>query len=367
MSPRPGRRITLVATLKNEGPYILEWLAYHRMIGFTDFVLFSNDCTDGTNLILNRLDTMGVLRHHDNPLGPGMDPQRAAYSRAAKLGEVQNSDWGAVLDADEFLSVTTGDGSVDALIDACPGADAISVNWRIMGSNGAARREDAPVTRRFALGADLDTPANGLVWGFKTLFRPAAFDYFGVHRPRFFKDREIAPNMVAWVNGAGADMGDAYFAKGWRSNADRLGYSLATVHHYATKSREEFLLKRLRGTANSKNRERLDWGYWDKFDLNERPAPVIRTAGLEDAMDALACDADLAALLRACADSVARTLDYLMQHPPLRAFVETGQIVPPAPGTGEDEGNARKQARQKDSAERARRRKDKAANETSAA
>ena len=108
MSPR----ITLVATLKNEGPYILEWVAYHKMIGFTDFVLFSNDCTDGTNLILNRLDRMGVVTHYDNPLGPRMDPQRAAYSSANRLPQVRESDWVMVLDADEFLSVTTGDGSV---------------------------------------------------------------------------------------------------------------------------------------------------------------------------------------------------------------------------------------------------------------
>lgn len=326
-----GRRITLVSTMKNEGPYLLEWIAYHRMIGFTDFLLFSNDCTDGTNLMLNRLDRMGVVRHFDNPLGPGMDPQRSAYSRAGKMQELRQSDWVCVLDADEFLSVTTGDGTVDALIDACPGSDAISVNWRIMGSNGKARRTQDLVTRRFTQGADLEDPANGLVWGFKTLFRPAAFDYLGVHRPRFFKDRELRPDMVRWVNGSGVDQGDAYFAKGWRSNRERLGYDLATVHHYATKSRQDFLLKRLRGTANSKNKDRLDWGYWARFDLNEVAAPPIRTAGLEDEIAALAGDHDLAALQRACADSVHRTLDYLMLHPPLQDFVANGPPEPEAP------------------------------------
>lgn len=138
MSAAATRRVTLVATLKDEGPYLLEWLAHHRLIGFTDFVLFSNDCSDGTNLMLNRLDRMGVVRHFDNPQGPRMDPQRSALSRAARMDVVRASDWVCVIDADEFLSVTTGDGTVGALIDACPDADAISVNWRIMGSAGEA-------------------------------------------------------------------------------------------------------------------------------------------------------------------------------------------------------------------------------------
>ena len=30
---------TIVTTMKNEGPFILEWLAYHRAIGVDDFLI----------------------------------------------------------------------------------------------------------------------------------------------------------------------------------------------------------------------------------------------------------------------------------------------------------------------------------------
>jgi hypothetical protein len=318
------RRITLVSTMKNEGPYILEWIAYHQSIGITDFVIFSNDCSDGTNLILNRLDLMGVITHFDNPLGPRMDPQRAAYSRANKLEEVQASDYVLIVDADEFLNVHTGDRSVNALIDACPDADAISVNWRLMGSCGEAQMQDAPVIKRFTRGSTFDEPENGLVWGFKTLFRPKTFDFMGVHRPKFFKDRELVPGMAKWYNGAGEDVGGTYLQKGWRSNKDTLGYSLAQVNHYAIKSREEFLLKRLRGTANSKNKERIDMGYFGKYNLNTNEDASIPTAGVQDRIDEMMTDADLASLMRACHDSVARTIAYQMQDPKLMRFIETG-------------------------------------------
>lgn len=319
-----GERITLVTTMKNEGPYLLEWLAYHRSIGVTDFCIFSNDCTDGTNLILNRLDQMGVVRHFDNPLGPRMDPQRAAYSRANKMDWVRESDWVLILDADEFLNVHVGDRSIASLIRACGAPDAISINWRLMGSCGEKHFSAQPVTERFVRGSSFETPENGLVWGFKTLFRPRKFDYFGVHRPKFLKKRALAPDMVNWTNGSGQPMGPKILKTGWRSGHGNIGYAFAQVNHYAIKSREDFLLKRLRGTANSKNKGRIDMDYWDKYDINTVEDRTIRTDGIAPQAAEWLQDADLAALVRACLHASRLALDYQLEDPLYREFVETG-------------------------------------------
>ena len=48
-------RATAVLTVRNEGAFLLEWLAHHKGIGFTDFLVFSNDCDDGTDAMLDRL------------------------------------------------------------------------------------------------------------------------------------------------------------------------------------------------------------------------------------------------------------------------------------------------------------------------
>lgn len=320
----------VVSTMKNEGPYLLEWLAYYRSIGFDGFVIFSNDCTDGSNLMLNRLDAMGVIRHFDNPLGPRMDPQRAAYSRAGGMAEVRAADWVLIADADEYLNVHVGERRVDDLIAATPDADAISLNWRLMGSGGAAHADfDALVTERFTRGSSFEKPENGLVWGFKTLFRPQKFDFFGVHRPKWKKEKELTPGMVKWVNGAGREMGEHILAKGWRSRPETVGYSHAQMNHYAIKSREDFLLKRLRGTANSKNKDRIDLDYWDKYDINTVPDASIPTSGIRPIMDEWLADGDLAALTRACKDCARRVLAYQLEVAEFRTFVDTG-IFPKA-------------------------------------
>ena len=48
-------KITAVTTQKNEGAFLLEWIAYHKSIGFTDIVILSNDCEDGSDEMLDHL------------------------------------------------------------------------------------------------------------------------------------------------------------------------------------------------------------------------------------------------------------------------------------------------------------------------
>ncbi len=57
-APKNGR-VLIVTTMKDEGPFILEWLAYHRSIGVTDFLVYTNDCSDGTDEMFDLLQEKG--------------------------------------------------------------------------------------------------------------------------------------------------------------------------------------------------------------------------------------------------------------------------------------------------------------------
>ncbi|MEL6701944.1 MAG: hypothetical protein AAFO58_09750, partial [Pseudomonadota bacterium] len=151
--------------------------------------------------------------------------------------------------------------------------------------------------------------------------------YMGVHRPRFYKHKPIPdPGTVRWYNGSGHDVGSRYYEKGWRSNPETVGYALAQVNHYAIKSREDFLLKRLRGTANSKNKDRINPSYWRKYDLNATHDATIPSAGVRDEMQRLLADPDLAVLYRASLDSARRTLADQKTDPVWAKFVEDGSF-----------------------------------------
>ena len=49
---------TVVSTMKNEGPYIIDWVAHYKTLGFDHILVCTNDCTDPTVEILLRLQEM---------------------------------------------------------------------------------------------------------------------------------------------------------------------------------------------------------------------------------------------------------------------------------------------------------------------
>ncbi len=262
---------TLVGTLKDEGPFILEWIAYYKVIGFTRFVIFANDSTDGTNAILQALHDAGEIVFVENSefgADEPADPQNRAYKRARKRPDVRRSEWVLVADGDEFLNIHTGDGTLDALFDAMGESDVISATWRIHGNSGIETYRDAPVIGQFRMAAARDEHRTQRYWGFKSLFRPAGVRKFGIHRPKFAPRFLVDPPTIKWRNGSGALITEHVLKQGWRSTSDTIGQDLVEMNHYMIKSSESFLMKRLRGTANSADRNRIDFGYFRMFNAN---------------------------------------------------------------------------------------------------
>jgi hypothetical protein len=48
-------RITAVTMMRDEAPALLEWVAFQDAIGFDRIVVYTNDCRDGTDAMLDRL------------------------------------------------------------------------------------------------------------------------------------------------------------------------------------------------------------------------------------------------------------------------------------------------------------------------
>ncbi len=249
---------TAILTVKNEGAFLLEWIAHHRACGFTHVLAFSNDCSDGTDLMLDRLAAMGGLTHvrNDGPHDEG--PQWSALKRAGDHPALAAADWIMMLDVDEFVNIHTGDRTLGALIAALPQADAIALTWRMFGNCGVVAERDRPVTETFLRAAPARFAWPWRAQQFKTLYRNAGFwRKPGVHRPR----GPVADARPRWFDGAGRAVPE--LATGNRSFSDytRDNYALAQLNHYALGSMEGYLLKCDRGRAN-RAASGLDMGYW---------------------------------------------------------------------------------------------------------
>lgn len=253
------RRLAIL-TVKDEGAFLLEWLAFHRLIGFTDVLAFSNDCSDGTDAMLDRLQDMGLVTHvpQAGPFPKG--PQWAALNAAEHHPLLAEAGWVMPIDIDEFVNIHIGDGSLDALLAAHPEATAFALTWRLFGNAGVIGYDDAPVTRQFTRAAP-----PGMAWPWrasiiKTLFRSdGSYARLGVHRPRQPLPDRLGRQL--WISGTGASLPARYARAGLYTPPSPDQYRIAQLNHYALGAMESYVVKAGRGRAN-REASTFDMSYW---------------------------------------------------------------------------------------------------------
>jgi hypothetical protein len=252
-----SKNTLVVSTMKDEGPFILEWLAHHRALGFSDFLIYTNDCSDGTDLLLDRLQQNGVLTHERNEV-LRRGPHKSALKYAKDHALYKNADWVFVCDVDEFLNVKIGDGKVQDLIARFPDADAIPVTWRLFSNNKHVDVYPGFCTTSFT-DAEVASAENDREGRFvKSLFKPGdQVEKMGLHGPVY--KEEVAGNMT-WGS-VGQEKNPDSDPK--RPTQD-FGYEVAQINHYAVRSVEAYLLKRARGRANH-TKETLGTEYWNRW------------------------------------------------------------------------------------------------------
>lgn len=264
--PKGNTGRVIVGCMKNEAPYIVEWIAYHRMIGVDNFLIYTNDCTDGTAEILDRLQEMGVVQHRDNTQWKGNSPQQSALNKSLKEPLIQTAEWVIHIDVDEFMNIRCGNGRLDDFLEVVPDATNVAMTWRLFGHNGVTELKDDLVIDQFDDAAPKYCPKPHTAWGFKTMTKNiGAYGKLSCHRPN--KLDEEHREAVQWVNGSGQVMTEKYKDNGWRSDLKTIGYDLLQLNHYALRSAESFLIKRQRGRALHVDRSiginywvRMDWG-----------------------------------------------------------------------------------------------------------
>lgn len=242
--------IAIVSCMKNEGIHILEWLAYHRTIGFDRAVICTNDCDDGSDVLLDRLMDAGEVTHLPNPLAPGDKPIHAGIARAMAYLRTTPVDWLAHLDSDEFLNIAPGAAPVGDLIARAGKAHTIALPWRSFGHNGHKTWPGATLPAFTACEAVIDPE----IVKFKSLFRLSAFAGASDHMP-------TAPLVEApvAVNSAGEPLDPAELLGPPRSRYRPIPTAIrggAVVNHYAIRSRDVFLMKNLRGRGTGLGTEK---------------------------------------------------------------------------------------------------------------
>lgn len=237
---------------KDEGPFLLEWIAYHRVIGFDKFVICSNSCTDGSDKLLDELEAAGVVRHIRHTPPENVAPQLNASRVATREAAFSPGDWVMWLDSDEFLNIKCGDGKVNDLLAETEGADGVAISWRIFGDSGLSSWPGRHLTPQLNRASKLGFGPNKHV---KTIFKfDERVDYLEVHRPVI--KREYRDSYI-FVNGSNNPVDKDFQYKMWGGgptpfheikDGDR--HALCQVNHYAVRTPDIYQLRKRRGRGN---------------------------------------------------------------------------------------------------------------------
>lgn len=271
--PSPKKRnLTAVAVcMRNEGQFLLEWVAHQLAVGFDRVFVASNDCTDGTDLMLDRLEQLGAVIHVHNHQEPETPPQISGINRILAHPKMKEVAWLLRCDADEFLDVTAGKGQIKDLIDAISPktdpADVIALCWRPMGSCGLTNWPGGNVIEAFTRGAKAPKTTFS---HHKSIFRPERFSWVHDHMP---KDPLIADPVVKNTAGVRLNPQSMHVRheSRYRGNDDvLLTWENASMRHYAVKSEDIFLMKNVRGDGMNieSNKYFLGSTFWQRGNRN---------------------------------------------------------------------------------------------------
>jgi capsular polysaccharide biosynthesis protein len=245
----------ICAVLKNE-ECILEWIAFHKAIGFDAFIIIDDHSTNGmTGLIEMAQASQEVDIRLSTWEEIGKGQQGIAYAKVCQKYK-EEFEWIAFIDGDEFI-VPAHIGKISELLDLCKDFSAIALQWLIFGSSNHVEKPQGLVIDNYTGRAVPEFGPNRHV---KSIVRPNKV-IRGLN-PHFFEVDggycHVDGNAVEWTS---------------PGLLKTLSKSLEwRVHHYFTRSKAHWLERMQRGQLGAFTRTLEDFISYDRNEITDLSA-----------------------------------------------------------------------------------------------
>lgn len=304
-------QFAVTACMKNEGAFVVEWVAHYLALGFDRVILVTNDCDDGTDLIAERLARLAPVTHLRNDVPEGAFAQEVGMAMLKTSGELAGVDWLLHCDADELLYLHMADPDIGRFLAQLPDCDVVAFDWRFAGTDLDVWPGGLVVDHCPRGSATRDKPETFS----KTMFRPDLFGFFSDHMPKApVRDGIVIRNSLGdeLPNGAIHHPRKSRFIRG---TSDHMSWQAAEMRHYALRSRQAFAVKALRGFGINPvaGKYRVGSRFWRLANRQEVALAVnpLWRARLRANVNRFLADPELAALQAVAVAAIARKMDLL--------------------------------------------------------
>ncbi len=237
--------LSICAIMKNEGPYLIEWLEFHKLVGVERFYLYNNNSTDNTLALVSPYIDKQIVVFHDWPLKRGQ--QIKAYIHCLEQYKTE-SEWIAFIDLDEFLFPTEKDNLQEILAEFID-YPAVGVNWLNFGPSGHEKKPEGLQIENYIRRSKASYEGNRHI---KSIVRPEK-----VIAP------PLNPHEFSYIDGLLAVTENFQEINGFMSETHSV--EKLRINHYTTRSKEESRKKMMRGRPTTK-KKRL----WSHFETRHK-------------------------------------------------------------------------------------------------
>lgn len=179
--------LSVCAIFQDEGPYLKEWIDFHKRVGVEHFYLYNHRSGDGYREVLQPYIDAGEVELFEvsevaetidqfNPLQSGCYTECLERARGV-------TKWVAFLDVDEYL-FSPGGGNVKALLADYEPYGGVCVNWQLFGTSGVAKVPQGKLMVEVLTRCAVEAyPAN---FHIKSIVRPErATRFLNPHHPEY--------------------------------------------------------------------------------------------------------------------------------------------------------------------------------------
>lgn len=223
-------KLAIAAIVKNETPYILEWIEFHKLIGVEKFYIYDNESDDNLYDLLTPYIEDGTVNYH---FIEGKGKQATAYTEIINLYK-NEAEYIAFIDIDEFITPVKHNNLIEYIEyfkEKYGEFDALNINWLIHGFNGHYEKPDGFVIENFKK-CDFKAERNNHI---KTILNPRSV--IMTYHPHYFVHKFSAKVK----NTKGKMMWGPY---------NEPYYEDIIIHHYFTKSYKEHIARYNKGKAD---------------------------------------------------------------------------------------------------------------------
>jgi len=220
--------LSVVGIMKDEGPYLKEWIEYHKLVGVEKFYLYDDGSTDSTDEVLAPYIASGEVVVQ--PVYGTMN-QLPLYTEA--LYTCRNkSKWLAVIDVDEFI-VPVAQETIPAVLSYLEkevfhkDIAGLAVHWVQYGFGGQYAKPEGLVIENY-------TKNDGMYATYKSIVNPRmAVSATSAHGFSYILNKHAVNEKGIPINKSGWCVDDV----------SKAGIEAIRINHYYTKSYEEYIQK----------------------------------------------------------------------------------------------------------------------------